>query len=123
MQILGELQIRGLELQTNLGWRDKELLTPQAIVLDFDILYKNAPAAITTDNLNDTLCYAELIEQIRAKIAAKKYRLIEHLCHDVFQIILSHLSAGAFLRVSVTKKPKIDGLNGGVTFSCSTQVA
>lgn len=114
----GLLTVRGLELKVNLGWRDKELMDPQSVMLDFEVSFYTAPKACTTDHLADTLCYAVIIEDIRTHLNNKKYRLIEHLSQDIQQRIIPYLPAFAHLRVTVTKKPKIEGLVGGVSYSC-----
>ena len=114
----GLLNVSGLELQVNLGWRNQELMEPQAVMLDFAITYANAPAACTSDHLEDTLCYAVIIEEIRAHLKDKKYRLIEHLSNEIYKLITPHLPTNTTLSVTITKKPKIDGLLGGVSFTC-----
>jgi dihydroneopterin aldolase len=114
----GLLTIRGLELKVNLGWRDKELLEPQAIMLDVDIYLPEPPKACQTDDLQDSVCYAELINKIRQRLGNNKYRLIERLATEIFDVIAPEMPETARLRVQVTKKPKIDGLTGGVSYTC-----
>ncbi len=116
-KLQGNLDINGLELYVNLGWRDKELLEPQAIMLDLQIIFYGAPAAVVSDDLKDTLCYAELIEKIRTHVANKQYRLIEHLSAEIYEIVAAKAPATATSFVRLTKKPKIKGLNS-VTFTC-----
>lgn len=117
-KLQGLLQVRGLDLRVNLGWRDKELSEPQSVLLDIDIFYPDPPKACTSDELEDTICYADLIEKIRTQLADKKFRLIEHLSNDIYQIIEPHVPDEARLMVKITKKPKIEGLTGGVSYSC-----
>lgn len=108
--------VRGLELQANLGWRDKELLQPQAIMLDLELYFSKKPKATQTDDLKDTVCYATLIEKIRDKIASKKYRLLEHLTEEVADVISDNIKNIAF-KVTIIKKPNIQGLVGGVSYT------
>lgn len=110
------LSVHDLELQVNLGWRNKERAQEQAVLLDLDILLPKPPAACETDQLEDTICYAELAEQIRDEIGVKKYRLIEHLSRDIYDIVKACLPARAKLSVRITKFPRIEGLVGGVSF-------
>jgi dihydroneopterin aldolase len=110
------LYIRSLELNLNLGWRSKERGSEQAVFMDMEIRFKEIPEACTTDNLKDTICYAELIEKIRAHTEAKQYRLIEHLTKDIYTLAKQHLPKEADINVRLTKYPRIDGLKDGVCF-------
>ncbi len=109
------LQIRQLELHVNLGWRKKERGKEQAVFLDLDIFFPSMPKACLTDELDDTFCYAKLIEHLREKISEKSYRLIEHLCRDIYQHAKNFLETKSNLRVCITKYPNIPGL-GHVSF-------
>lgn len=110
------LFIRDLELNINLGWRTAERKLEQAVLLNMEIHFPKQPKACASDNLDDTVCYADLINEIRQKIAKKHYRLIEHLSAEIFQIAKSFLPSRSKLSVAITKYPKIDGLRGGVSF-------
>jgi len=110
------LCIRSLELQVNLGWRNKERQQEQAVFLDMRIEFQLPPKACVSDKLNDTICYAELIQDIRNKIAVKNYRLIEHLSAEIYRITKAQLPNESTLKVRITKFPKIDGLQEGVCF-------
>ena len=110
------LSIQHLELRVNLGWRRQEQQLPQPVILDIDIHFPAPPKACQTDDLEDTSCYAELIEDIRAQVAKRDYRLVEHLASEVYTITKSHLPKRAKATVKVTKFPKIKGLVNGVCF-------
>lgn len=118
-KLQGWLQVKDLELKVNLGWRDKEQLEPQAILCNFEILFENEPSATLTDNLADTICYDNLIKKIRQQIADKKYRLIEHLAKEIYNIVKANLPQNTHAKVTIAKKPKIEGLLGGVTYTVS----
>jgi 7,8-dihydroneopterin aldolase/epimerase/oxygenase len=111
------LFIHSLELSVNLGWRKQERKNEQAVLLNMDITFPRPPGACATDDLEDTVCYAALIEDIRAKIAKKNYRLIEHLSAEIYQIAKAFLPNKTRLNVRITKRPKIDGLRDGVSFN------
>jgi len=115
-QLPCKLHIHSLELNVNLGWRSKERSLSQAILLDMDIHFKKPPKACTTDNLQDTMCYAKLIEEIRDKTAVKQYKLIEHLSADIYQLAKKTLPEEVCLTVRITKYPNIAGLQKGVSF-------
>ncbi len=115
------LFVRDLELSVNLGWRHKERSSEQGVLLDLDIWLPKPPKACETDELDDTVCYAELSDKIRKGIGDTKYRLIEHLSRDIYQIVKKELPKKSRLIVRLTKFPKIDGLVGGVSFEYGDQ--
>lgn len=111
-----QLHIKSLELNLNLGWRSKERSAEQAVFMDMDIRFPAPPAACSSDNLEDTVCYAKLIEIIRENTEAKQYRLIEHLTKDIYTLSKKHLPDETAITVRITKYPRIDGLKEGVCF-------
>lgn len=111
------LQIRGLELHVNLGWPEKERQQQQAVVMDLTIQFPEPPKACETDNLNDTLCYSDLVNFLRKEISHKKFHLIEHLSHELYLLIKSKLPENSKIYININKFPVISGLTGGVSFS------
>jgi dihydroneopterin aldolase len=110
------LHIQHLELKLNLGWRSKERSEEQAVFLDMDIYFPHPPKACETDELDDTVCYAKLTDDIHEKISAKHYRLIEHLCADIYALAKKHVPEDARVLVRITKFPRLAGLRKGVSF-------
>lgn len=110
------LSIRSLELNVNLGWRHAERKEEQAILLDVDISFYKPPKACETDKLADTVCYASLIDDLRANLGEKKYKLVEHLAYEIYHIIKVRLPAKSNVMVHLTKYPKIKGLSAGICF-------
>jgi FolB domain-containing protein len=109
------ITLQQLELTAFLGWPDAERAEAQPISIDIQIEFEKPPAACTTDQLQDTYCYATLVGAIREKVAAKKYRLLEHLGYEIYQTIKQSVTA-AKIGVHVTKQPPIPNLTGGVAF-------
>jgi dihydroneopterin aldolase len=114
--INSRLFIRGLELKVHLGWPDNERQEPQVVHLDVDIWFKGPPKACITDNLDDTICYSTLVDEIRNDISTKKFHLIEYLSREIHQFIKSRLSDQSRVTVRITKHTQIQGLTGGVCF-------
>lgn len=110
------LRINNLELNLNLGWRSKERSEEQAVLLNMIIRFPKPPQACITDNLDDTTCYAKLIETIRHQISPKNYRLLEHLSAEIYDIAKKYFPHDSKITVSLTKYPRIGGLRDGVTF-------
>jgi len=110
------LFINALELEVFLGWPTEERMRKQVIALDMEINLPEPPKACTSDHLDDTVCYHQLINTLRAKLGEKKFRLIEHITADVYETVKNILPEDSDLNVSLTKHPQIQGL-GSVTFN------
>lgn len=111
------LLISGLELSVHLGWPEEERLQKQTVLLDVDIWFPEPPKACVSDRLDDTVCYANLINEIHKKTKARKFRLIEHLASEVYKTIKSLLPEKTRVIVRVNKTPDVQGLKGSVRFS------
>jgi dihydroneopterin aldolase len=109
--------ISGLELCVFLGWPEAERIDEQVVLLDIEITLPTPPEACATDELNDTVCYADIITEIHNRIGTRVFKLIEHLCYEIYQLIKPSLPIDAKLSIHLTKHPKIQGLTGGVCFS------
>ena len=114
------LTLNGLELSIYLGWPQTERLQPQTVSVDMTIQFAVPPKACTTDTLNDTFCYDELVTLLKEKIAQRQFKLLEYLCYEMYQIVKNFLPADVTLRLCVTKKPAIENLTGGVRFCYGT---
>lgn len=113
------IKLNGLELSVNLGWPQGERVKQQIVTLDATIYFAKAPLACTSDNLDDTVCYDKLVEKIKSYLIARNFRLLEHLGHELHQIIKTNFPADTRVKINVTKKPAILNLTGGVTFCYS----
>lgn len=109
------LFINSLELELFLGWPSEERRRKQIVCLDIAISFPAAPKACESDDLQDTVCYRELIDTLRNTICVKKYRLIEHITQDIYDFLKSALPSQSTVSVNLTKRPQIQGL-GSVTF-------
>jgi dihydroneopterin aldolase len=105
-------------LQVRLGCGADERAVPQAVDLGVSIdLPGDPPPSCVTDRLEDTVCYATLIDESRALCASREFHLVEHLAYSLGQRLVRHVPAGASLTISVTKcAPPVEGLAGGVSF-------
>ena len=74
--------IEQLEVQAILGILPEERITPQRVVIDLQLETDSRPAA-QSKNIDDTLDYAALAEQVRALTVAGEYLLIETLINDI----------------------------------------
>ncbi len=112
------LEFRGARLDVHLGCSDAERATRQAVDLDLAVRFAELPEACVSDKLEDTVCYAELIDAARAACAGREFKLVEHLAHALFLRLRPMVPTGAELWLRATKlHPPVAGLSGGVAFS------
>src|SRR3990167_9291872 len=116
MTISTRIQLHGLELNVYLGWPKAERLQQQTVILDVTLIFAKPPHACVTDNLHDTYCYDTLVSKIKKEVESRKFRLVEHLGCEIYRIIKSNLSKDTMIHLSVTKKPAIPNLTGGISF-------
>lgn len=80
--------------------------------------FRVLPDACASDRLEDTVCYAELIEAARKACAGREFALVERLAHQLFLALRPLVPPGADLWLRATKlRPPVEGLSGGVAFS------
>jgi dihydroneopterin aldolase len=71
-----------------------------------------------SDKLEDTVCYADLIEAARARVAGREFKLVERLAHELYGTLRPLVPPGAELALRVTKlHPPVAELAGGVSFA------
>ncbi len=116
MNKLNLLEINGLELSVFLGWPDDERSQKQTVWLDIKMQFPTEPKACLSDELNDTVCYQALIQQLREHIADTPFKLVEHLTHAIYEFIQDLVPEKTTISIALTKHPRqILGL-GSVTY-------
>jgi dihydroneopterin aldolase len=112
------LEFRRARLSVRLGCSPEERAAPQPVDLDVAIAFASPPAACASDRLEDTVCYADLIELARQAVSGREFHLVEHLAHELFARLRALAPADARLWLRVNKiAPPVEGLAGGVAFS------
>ena len=112
------LEFRGARLEVRLGCSAEERAAPQAVDLDLAVRFPELPAGCASDRLEDTLCYAGLIEAAREACAGREFHLVERLAHELFGRLRALVPVDAELWLRATKlRPPVAGLYGGVAFS------
>lgn len=115
------IHLKNLLLSIPIGWSEEERKQKQVISVDITIHFAKLPSACFTDQLNDTVCYETLLQQMTKIISAKSYRLLESLGHEIYQIVKSLSHENASVSIRVTKKPTITNLEGGASFFCGDE--
>jgi dihydroneopterin aldolase len=114
------IEIHDLKLKVRLGCEKEERTIPQFVSFDAEVRFKHAPRGCLTDQLEDTVCYADLCSKIRLLCEGTEYHLIEKLAWEAYGAIKEILPETTELKVKVTKeKPPVRDLHGGSIFIIS----
>ena len=104
-----------------LGVSDKERATQQLLGIDVALTYAQPPQGCVTDHIEDTICYSQLAKQLTACVQKKAYHLLEHVAHELYELLLSSIGAKAHISVKVTKlNPPVANLFGGASYEIAT---
>lgn len=113
------LRLQDLILQVRLGCELPERASPQEVRVQIEFRFNQTPTAYWTDQLVDTVCYAQISESVRELCEAKEYRLIEALSRDIYESVVSLANSKAALRITVHKvRPPVPSLAGGSWYIC-----
>lgn len=94
------LELNGIDVDCIIGDRPDERERRQRLTVD--VTLEIGDAAATSDELSDTVDYAELTERIRAALVAAKCRMIERAAKVVCDVCREDSKVHA-ARVKVTK--------------------
>lgn len=78
--------IRGLRVETHVGWTDEERNEPQAVLVDLDVEI-DATASARTDDLGDTVDYASVISEVARLVSTREERLLERLAAETAELV------------------------------------
>lgn len=95
------IYLHGVKAKTLIGVYDWERIAPQVVEVDLEIGIPT-PRACYSDNLTDTIDYAEVVERLRGVLAAQHFLLLERLAEYIAQDLMQAFGA-PWIRVSVTK--------------------
>ena len=101
--------LHGLKAQTLIGVFDWERRQPQTVLLDIDIR-ADLGAAEKSDNVADTISYAEAAELVTAALAGQQFFLLEALAGYVAQLLLKHFPACESVRIKAVKPGILPGV-------------
>ncbi|WP_264375097.1 dihydroneopterin aldolase [Wolbachia endosymbiont (group B) of Carcina quercana] len=104
-----------------MGCSAEEKFSPQLVSIDVDFTFKSPPSGLTTDQLKDTICYLEVVQNIQSLVQGKQFNLIEHLTHEIYRainnLLLRKKHIISSVRVTTHKiAPPVSGVHGGVFF-------
>ncbi len=99
--------LRGLAIETTIGFFEWERHVKQTVVLDLEIPVDCALAA-TTDNVGSTVDYKAIAKRCIAFVEAAQYHLVETLAHQLATTLLAEFDI-AWIRLSLNKPGAIRG--------------
>ena len=100
--------LHDFKAKTLIGIYPWERKVPQTIQLDLEIALPTSRAC-QTDNIEDALDYALIIERINEILANKQFSLLEALAEHIAQTILTEFHS-PWIKVSVAKLGIIRGV-------------
>ncbi len=107
---MDQIFIEGLEVEAILGILPHERETPQTVV--FDIRFAvDTRAAAATENIEQTVSYATVAEQVSALAVSGRYQLVETLAEAVADLLLGAFAV-PWARIKITKPQAVDNAAG-----------
>lgn len=95
------IHLRGLKFYAYHGVMNEEKVLGQQFIVDVD-LYKDLNKPGLSDQVTDTINYAEVYELIKGIVIGEKFNLLERLAEEIASQILKGFSCEA-IRVEVHK--------------------
>lgn len=100
----GKIRIQGLGFESILGTLSFERTSPQPVVMDL-LLELDFTKAAASENVSDTVDYAEAASVVTTFVQDSKFELVETLVWKVAELLLERYPLLKAVEVSV-KKPK-----------------
>ncbi len=106
--------LEGLAVEANIGVLAHEKVIQQPLVLDIKIPFSSSLACYS-DDLNDTLDYAEIVSFVQGWVATRRFNLLETMGGMLADELLSEFKLSG-LAMTIRKPKIISGLaSAGVT--------
>lgn len=100
-----QIEIRGLRVHAHHGVHEHEARDGQQFMLDV-VLDMDSQIAARTDDLDDTIDYAELVDRVADMVRSTRFNLIEALGAHIAEQLLAARRVAA-VRVTVAK-PEVE---------------
>ena len=88
------ITITGLRLRGYHGVFEHEKRDGQEFIVDLSIELDLSPAG-SSDDLQNTLDYSVIVDEVAQRVTGESVDLIETLAHDIAQLVLNHLQPTA----------------------------
>ena len=93
--------VRELRVETFIGVYEWEKRIPQTIQLDMEIALPDT-AACQSDDIRDTLDYADVVRHIQGSLSEQRFNLLEALAEHAAQILIARFNV-PWVKISVAK--------------------
>ena len=104
-------------LQAFIGCHEQEREHAQEVRLKVIINDPSLDQAAASDQLNDTFCYAKVLEDLREHCLSRHFNLIEHMAASCYHFLKQQIGPRSEIHVRLHKvEPPVAGLVGGVIF-------
>ena len=100
--------IDDLRVSTMIGIYPREKAMPQPIEISLQIGTSTIDAG-ASDDIGDTISYAEVVEKVRTELAKQHFNLLEKLAEYIANLVLKDFGA-PWVRVSIGKLGLIRGV-------------
>lgn len=119
---LFKLSILDLRIWVHLGCSDQEKFNSQLVSLNIELYFKSLPEGAANDRLEDTVCYSDLVLNVKSFCQNRKFNLVENLTREIYKVVeeslKQHRSLVSFICVTGHKiSPPVPDIHGGVTFT------
>lgn len=115
------LTIGPYRADVSLGCSQEEQAVLQTVHFTAKIDFESLPKGCESDQLVDSVCYAEICQTLLRICESKSFRLIEHLAHECLRAVVQKLPENCTLQIEVHKvAPPIDNLIGGASFKMTS---
>lgn len=99
------LMLEGLEIYVSLGCSIEERAYNQKINIDIELSVNNSFKACDIDNLNETVCYYTLRNEIQKFCDKKEFNLIEYLTQQIHNFISNKYKKMNVEYIKLIKRP------------------
>ena len=86
---MDSIVIEGLRAKTHVGATDEERSEPQGVVVDLVVGLDLRPSG-ASDDLEDTVNYAQITEEVSEFLNSASAALLEHLAEQIATIVLAY---------------------------------
>lgn len=116
------IRVNGIRLYAYHGVLHAERDIGQYFIVDVS-LYIDLTEACVSDDVNDTINYAEVYETVEAIIQGPPVNLLEHLGHKIIEKLTNDYPVVKKIEVTITKpSPPIDGNYKDVSVTLNREV-
>lgn len=114
-----QLRLDNLSLQVHLGCLPDERKETQEVRWSIELRFPAAPKGCMTDEIGDTVSYADIADALRELCASGEFKLIERLAVEGYEKLRSVVKPPIELYVELHKvRPPVDDLQGGSYYRC-----